>query len=135
MKKLFLVSTLVLAAVIAVAAYVFIPTHVRLSTEILNKSVGDGFKLVGHKVISTEPKDSKLNHYFLIAEDTDVPDAEPFLITSDPFIKAVETSETANKLKIELKGRIKAFDNDLWVKKSDGTVHHWLLSIDAQYEK
>ncbi|WP_117233056.1 hypothetical protein [Vibrio maerlii] len=131
--KLSILTLLLVAA--AGLAYVFIPTHVRLSSEILNKSIGDGFKVVGYKAVSTEPKDGKLNHFFLIAEGSDVKDAEPFLITSDMFIKVERTSEEENKLKVELKGRVKAFDNDQWITKPDGSVHHWFLSLDAEYNK
>ncbi|NOH80395.1 hypothetical protein F0231_11665 [Vibrio sp. RE86] len=122
------------AAVIAISlvlAWVFIPTHVRLSSEVLNKPVGDGFKVLGYKAMSTEPKDGKLLHFFLIDEDSSIKDVEPFLITSDPFIKVEATDE--NKLSLTINGRVKHLDNDLWVERPDGTVIHWFISADVKY--
>lgn len=129
-KVKFSIGALFIAAIL-VLAWVFIPTHVRLSSEILNKPVGEGFKLVGYKAISTKPQDGKLNHYFLIDADASAKDATPFLISSDPFIKFEQTDET--KLSVTINGRVKQLDNDLWVERSDGTVQHWLISANINY--
>lgn len=131
MSKLKISLGVALVTVALVLAWVFIPTHVRLSSEILNQPVGEGFKLIGHKAISTKPEDGKLNHFFLIDENSSVKDATPFLITSDPFIKVSQTDE--NKLSIKINGRVKQLDNDLWVERADGTVQHWFISAQINY--
>lgn len=115
----------------ALMAYVFIPTHVRLGPEITNQPVGDSYKLVGYKAISTKPQDGKLNHYYLIPADETIEDVEPFLISSDPFIRVGKVVD--NKLSLTIKGRVKHFDNDLWVEKNDGKVEHWLISAQIDY--
>ena len=131
MSKLKLSFGLVVLAVTLVLAWVFIPTHVRLGSEILNQPVGEGFQLVGHKAISTDPQDGKLNHYFLIDQTTSVKDAQPFLITSDPFIKVAKVDD--NKISLTINGRVKHLDNDLWVERPDGTVQHWYISTVINY--
>ncbi|TFH89846.1 MULTISPECIES: hypothetical protein [Vibrio] len=133
MSKLTLSIGAIVSAISVLLAWVFIPTHVRLSSEILSKPIGNGFQIVGYKALSTKPEDGKLNHFFLIDSNGDVKDAEPFLITSDPFIQFETTDE--NKLSLTVKGRIKHFDNDLWVEREDGTVQHWFISVDAEYTR
>lgn len=131
MSKLKLPVALLIIAVCALLAYVFIPTHVRLGSEIINKPLNDHYRLVGYKAISTDPKDGKLNHYFLLPINQTIESNEPFLISSDPFIKIIEVKD--NKLTLSVKGRVKHFDNDLWVEKADGKVEHWLISADIRY--
>ena len=121
----------VIVALGVLLAYAFIPTHVRLGQEVINQPIGDGFQIVGYKAISTEPADGKLNHYFLLAQGESVKDAQPFLISSDPFIRV--ESVVDNKLDITIVGRVKTFDNDLWITKADGTAHHWLISATIKY--
>ena len=121
----------VIVALGVLLAYAFIPTHVRLGQEVINQPIGDGFQLVGYKAISTEPADGNLNHYFLLAQGESVKDAQPFLISSDPFIRV--ESVVDNKLDITIVGRVKTFDNDLWITKADGTAHHWLISATIKY--
>lgn len=118
-------------AIAALLAYVFIPTHVRLGAEITNQTIGENYRLVGYKAISTKPQDGKLNHYFLIAQDASVEDTDPFLITSDPFLTVDNVSD--NKLSLNIKGRVKHFDNDLWVEKGNGKVEHWYISANINY--
>tara|TARA_Y100001960_G_C14763361_1_gene875415 strand:+ start:1675 stop:2076 length:402 start_codon:yes stop_codon:yes gene_type:complete len=127
--KLSIFGTIV--AVAAIMAYVFIPTHVRLGTQITEQAVGNDYKLVGFKAISTKPQDGKLNHYFLIPSNGTIDDVEPFLITSDPFLSVGKVVD--NKLTLTIRGRVKHFDNDLWVEKDDGKVEHWLISADISY--
>ncbi|NOI27775.1 hypothetical protein [Vibrio coralliilyticus] len=131
MSKVKLSLLTLIAALGLLLAYVFIPTHVRLGQEIINQPIGDGFQLVGYKAISTEPADGKLNHYFLVAQGESVKDTQPFLISSDPFIRVEGVVD--NKLDITIVGRVKAFDNDLWITKADGTAHHWLISATIKY--
>ncbi|WP_306439761.1 hypothetical protein [Vibrio japonicus] len=131
MSKLKLSIALLIIAVCALFAYVFIPTHVRLGSEIINKPINDQYRLVGYKAISTEPKDGKLNHYFLLSTNQTTEGNEPFLISSDPFIKIIEIKD--NKLTLSVKGRVKHFDNDLWVEKADGKVEHWLISANIRF--
>ncbi|KGY06952.1 hypothetical protein [Vibrio sinaloensis] len=131
MSKLKLSLLGALVTIAALLAYAFIPTHVRLGSEITNQQVGENYRLVGYKAISTKPQDGKLNHYFLIAKDATIEDAEPFLISSDPF--STVDSVVDNKLSLSIKGRVKHFDNDLWVEKGDGKVEHWYISANINY--
>ncbi len=126
-------TTLILLSVLiaALLAYVFIPTHVRLGSEVINQPINDQYTLVGYKAISTEPKDGKLNHYFIVATNQSVEGTEPFLISSDPFIKVTNIED--NKLTLSIQGRVKHFDNDLWVEKPNGSVEHWLISANIGY--
>lgn len=131
MSKLKLSILGIIVAIAAIMAYVFIPTHVRLGTQITDQAVGSDYKLVGYKAISTKPQDGKLNHYFLIPSNGTIDDVEPFLITSDPFITVGKVVD--NKLTLNVRGRVKHFDNDLWVEKGDGKVEHWFISADISY--
>lgn len=131
MSKLKLSLGMVGVAVALLLAYVFIPTHVRLGSEILNQPVGEGFQLIGHRAISTDPQDGKLNHFFLIDQASSVSEAQPFLITSDPFIKVSNVDD--NKISLIINGRVKSLDNDLWVERPDGTVQHWYISAKINY--
>ena len=131
MSKLKLSFLVIIVAVAALLTYVFVPTHVRLGSEVLNKPINEQYTLLGYKAISTEPSDGKLNHYFLVPVNTTVEDVEPFLISSDPFIKVESVKD--NKLSLSIKGRVKHFDNDLWVEKPNGKVEHWLISADIRY--
>lgn len=117
----------------AVAAYVFIPTHTTLGKQVLSLPVGDNLTLVGYKSYSTERKLDKLNQYFLIANGSDVTQAEPFLTTSDQFLRLKTVKD--NTLALTINGRIESFRNDLWIEKPDGTFEHWLISIEARYLK
>ncbi|WP_260261949.1 hypothetical protein [Vibrio intestinalis] len=117
----------------AVAAYVFIPVHTTLGKQVLSLPVGDNLTLVGFKSYSTERKLDKLNQYFLIANGSDVKQAEPFLTTSDQFLRIKTVKD--NTLALTINGRIESFRNDLWIEKSDGTFEHWLISIEARYLK
>lgn len=131
MSKIKTTLILLLVLVAALLAYVFIPTHVRLGSEIINQPLNDQYTLVGYKAISTEPKDGKLNHYFIVATNQSVEVTEPFLISSDPFIKVTNVED--NKLTLSIQGRVKHFDNDLWVEKPNGSVEHWLISANIGY--
>ncbi|MCZ4292653.1 hypothetical protein [Vibrio sinaloensis] len=131
MSKVKLSLSILIITIALVLAWVFIPTHVRLGNEILNQSIGDGYKLVGHKAISTDPQAGKLNHFFLIDQSASVSDSEPFLITSDPFITVTKVDD--NKLSLLINGRVKFLDNDLWIERPDGTVQHWYVSANINY--
>ncbi len=131
-KPLISLLSLVVATALLLT-YVFVPTHVRLGKEILNLPINDSYVLLGYKAMSTEPKDGKLNHYYLVSKDLGIADAEPFLISSDPFIRLIDVKE--NKIKIAVVGRVKHFDNDLWVSKPDEKVEHWFISADIDYTR
>lgn len=131
MSKLKVTLAVFLLTIAMVIAWVFIPTHVRLGKQILSQPIGDGFLLVGHKAISTDPQAGNLNHFFLIDQSNSVKDAKPFLITSDPFIKVENVDD--NKVSLTINGRVKYLDNDLWVERPDGTVQHWYISTTINY--
>ncbi|GAB2644076.1 hypothetical protein [Vibrio panuliri] len=127
--KIVCLSLVVIAA--AVAAWVFIPTHTSLGPQIASIPIGNDLTLVGHKIASTEKKLNKLNQYFLIANGSEIGDQEPVLTTSDQFLRVESVKD--NTFKLNVKGRIEQYRNDIWVEKSDGTVHHWLISLDSSY--
>ncbi len=54
MKKFLLAIAIVFAAVIAVLAWVFIPTHESIGRQTLNTPISDGFNLVAHRIRSTD---------------------------------------------------------------------------------
>ena len=129
--KITLVSLVLIAC--AVAAWVFIPTHTSLGSKIMSVPIGDEFSLVGYKIASTDRKLNKMNQFYLIANGTELGDDEPVLISSDQFLRVVSIKD--NTFKLSVKGRIEQYRNDLWVEKSDGTVHHWLVSMQSDYVK
>ncbi|MBN3494682.1 hypothetical protein [Vibrio neptunius] len=131
MSKAKLIIIIFISALSLLLAYVFIPTHVRLGQEIVNRPIAEGVQLVGYKATSTDPKDGKLNHYFLLAQGQSAKETQPFLITSDPFIRV--ESVVDNKLYITITGRVTTFNSDLWITKTDGTAHHWLISANIKY--
>lgn len=127
--KLSFLSIVVLVA--AVFAYVFVPTHTRLGSEVINKPVGEQLQFMGYKLVSTDPKDGKLHHYFLVSQGSRVENSEPFLVTSDPFAQIAISGD--NTLQLNVNGRVKALNNDLWVENQDGTVTHWLISATVKH--
>lgn len=131
MSKLTLSLLSVTTLIAAVLAYVFIPTHTRLGGQVVDKPVGETLVFQGYKLISTEPKDGKLHHYFLLSPGGEISDAAPFLVTSDPFAQIKISGE--NKLQLNVNGRVKALDNDLWIENIDGTVTHWLVSANVKH--
>ncbi|MGF1909275.1 hypothetical protein L4C38_07535 [Vibrio kasasachensis] len=122
--------TLILIAS-AVAAWVFIPTHTSLGHQIASKPVGKNLTLVGYKIASTEKKLNKLNQYYLIENGSEIGDQEPLITTSDQFLRIKSVKD--NTFTLTVKGRIEQYRNDIWVEKSDGTVEHWLVSLDSSY--
>lgn len=133
MSKLKTILSTLFILLILGAAWLLIPTHTRLGSEIVNKPVGESLEFKGYKLLSTEPKEGKLHHYFLVGTGQDVKDVEPFLVTSDPFAKI--TFVTDDKLQLQVKGRVTLLNNDLWIENSDGTVNHWLISAQIQHTR
>lgn len=129
--KLSILSLFTITALIL--AWLFIPTHTRLGSEITNSNVADALEFKGYKLHSTEPKDGKLHQYYLISKGQHIEDTEPFLITSDPFAKL--THIEGNQLQLHVSGRVKSLNNDLWIETQDGKVNHWLISVQIKHTR
>ncbi|MCW8335673.1 hypothetical protein J4N42_21325 [Vibrio sp. SCSIO 43135] len=127
--KISFYSLLALTALFSV--WLFMPAKVTLAQQVLDKSVGEPFSVIGYRTVSTDPEADTQYHYFLAGSDDKVEDLEPFLVTTDPFVRVIEFGD--NKLSITSSGRIYSYHNDLWVEKDDGTIHHWYVSLQSQY--
>ena len=129
--KITLLTLILIAS--AVTAWVFIPTHTSLGPQVASIPIGEDFSLVGYKIVSTDRKLNEMKQFYLIANGSELGDDEPVLITSDQFLRVVSVKD--NTFKLSVKGRIEQYRNDLWVEKSDGTAHHWLVSMQSDYIK
>ncbi|HFN0991603.1 TPA: hypothetical protein ACHCIS_005114, partial [Vibrio parahaemolyticus] len=67
----------------------------------------------------------------VLATGQSIEEQEPFLVTSDQFIRMEQTGD--NTLSVTVNGRIYQYHNDLWVPKSDGKLQHFLVSATANY--
>lgn len=131
MSKIKIIFLTLILITSAVAAWVFIPTHTSLGYPIASIPVGENLSLVGYKLASTEKKLNKLNQYYLIENDSEIGDQEPLITTSDQFLRIASIKD--NTLTLNVKGRIEQYRNDIWVEKADGTVQHWLISLNSNY--
>lgn len=129
------IKALFFAILLAMGLFVgwlFMPAQTTLDKQVLDAPLSvEPFKLVGYRSISTDPEVDSLYHYFVIIEGTDIKQIEPFLITSDPFVRLESSDE--NTLLITVNGKIERYTNDLWIEKSDGMLHHWYVSANAGY--
>ncbi|RJX68969.1 hypothetical protein DZ860_16090 [Vibrio sinensis] len=125
--------SLLLLVIIAagVLAWVFIPTHESMGKQVLEQPLNDTFRLVGHRIYSTDPDSSKMFSYFVLSDATNVEDEKPFLTTSDQFVRAKQTGD--NTISLTVNGRIYQYHNDLWVKMENGQLHHWYVSTQSNY--
>ncbi|NLS11891.1 hypothetical protein HGP28_03165 [Vibrio sp. SM6] len=133
MKKLTLTLALVGITIAVAAALLFLPTHTTLGKEVLSKPIAEEFKLVGYRSLSTDPATTGQIHYFVVGLDANVDELTPFLITTDRFVRVSAVEE--NSFHLTINGKISAYHNDLWVKRSNGTVKHWRVSADANYQR
>ncbi|GLR06905.1 hypothetical protein [Vibrio hyugaensis] len=131
MKKFMRAILSLLVIAIGVLAWVFIPSHETMGAQTLEEALNDNYTLVGHRIHSTDPDASNMFGYFVVYKDESTEDMEPFLVTSDQFIRMEQTGE--NTLALTINGRIYRYHNDLWVKNPDGKLQHWLVSATANY--
>ncbi|MCG9786405.1 hypothetical protein [Vibrio barjaei] len=131
MNKLLLAFSVVLLAVIATLSWVFIPTHETMGKQTLNVPLSDEFKLVAHRIHSTDPDAGPKYAYFVLSDATPINNSEPFLVTSDQFTKLEKIKD--NGFTLTVNGRIYEYHNDLWIKKPNGQLHRWHVSINARY--
>lgn len=132
MKALKSVFFTALFCTFAFAAWLFMPAQSILEKQVLDAPfAGTPFKLVGFRSISTDPEIDPMYHYYVITDDTDVSDIEPFLITSDPFVRLTDNEE--HTLTITVNGKITQYKNDLWIELPNGKLHHWYVSAIAGY--
>lgn len=131
MKNFIRAILLLLIIAIGVLAWVFIPSHETMGSKTLEEALSDNYTLIGHRIHSTDPDAGNMFGYFVVSKGQDTEDLEPFLVTSDQFIRMEQTGE--NTLALTVNGRIYRYHNDLWVQKPDGTLQHWLVSAHASY--
>lgn len=116
----------------AFAAWLFMPAQSTLEKQVLDAPFADApFKMVGFRSISTDPEVDPMYHYYVITDETKVSDIEPFLITSDPFVRLTGNEE--HTLTITVNGKITQYNNDVWVSLPSGKLHHWYVSANARY--
>ncbi|CAE6934456.1 hypothetical protein ACOMICROBIO_GDFFDHBD_02817 [Vibrio sp. B1REV9] len=131
MKNFIRAILLLLIIAIGVLAWVFIPSHETMGSKTLEEALNDNYTLIGHRIHSTDPDAGNMFGYFVVSKGQNTEDLEPFLVTSDQFIRMEKTGE--NTLALTVNGRIYRYHNDLWVQKPDGTLQHWLISANASY--
>ncbi|MGR5236332.1 hypothetical protein [Vibrio alfacsensis] len=131
MKKFTQAMLLLLVISIGVLAWMFIPSHETIGQKTLEEALNDNYNLVGHRIHSTDPDVGNMFGYFVVSKGGSIEDAEPFLVTSDQFIRMEQTGE--NTLSLTVTGRIYRYHNDLWVTKTDGKLQHWFVSATANY--
>ncbi len=116
----------------AFTAWLFMPAQTTLEKQVLDAPFSDApFKMIGFRSISTDPEVDPMYHYYVVTDSTIVEDSEPFLITSDPFVRLTGNAE--NTLTIKVNGKITRYNNDLWIELPSGRLHHWYVSLDAKY--
>ncbi|EGQ8446370.1 TPA: hypothetical protein RG678_005080 [Vibrio alginolyticus] len=132
MMRKFMQVLLLLAVIAAgVLAWVFIPSHETIGQKTLEQALNDDYSLVGHRIYSTDPDAGNRFGYFVLATGQSIEEQEPFLVTSDQFIRMEQTGD--NTLSVTINGRIYHYHNALWVPKSDGKLQHFLVSATAKY--
>jgi hypothetical protein len=133
MKKIFLSVTALLAALIALLAWVFIPNHERLGPQTNIVTLSDEFTVQAYRVLSTDPDANSKFAYFIVAGEHPVDEKAPFLVTSDQFAKVTVTG--GQTIHISLRGRVHQFHNDVWADKGNGQLARWFVSLDANYTR
>lgn len=132
MKVLKAMLMVVFLTILIFVGWLFLPPQERLDKQTLDIDLNNSeFKLVGYRNNSGDPSQPLTYHYFITLKDGKVDDLVPFLITTDPFVKLLESAE--NTVSLIANGKIDAYSNDVWVKQKDGILHHWYISIDAKY--
>ncbi|MGR5319689.1 hypothetical protein [Vibrio alfacsensis] len=131
MKKFMRAMLLLLVIAIGVLAWMFIPSHETMGQKTLEEALNDNYVLIGHRIHSTDPDAGNMFGYFVVSKGNGIDDAEPFLVTSDQFIRMEQTGE--NTLSLTVNGRIYRYHNDLWVANTEGKLQHWLVSATANY--
>lgn len=119
-----------------ISAWIFLPPTNRLDKQIVNQPLQQPFSFVGYKVISSDPSIDPIYHYYIVGgefvvEGEKLNDTQPFLITADPFVKLKAFDEST--IHISVTGKIELYNNDLWIQKSDGKVHHWYINMHSKY--
>ncbi len=131
MKNFMRAVLLLLMIAIGVLAWVFIPSHETVGAQTLEEALNDNYTLVGHRIHSTDPDAGNMFGYFVVYKGASTDDLEPFLVTSDQFIRMEQTGD--NTLALTVNGRIYRYHNDLWVENPDGKLQHWFVSATAKY--
>ncbi|BDU40386.1 conserved hypothetical protein [Vibrio nigripulchritudo SFn27] len=131
MRTLKIWLSIVSLFLLAFSAWLFMPAISKVEKQVLEQDLAEPFRLVGYRVISTDPSIDATYHYYLTVKDSDIDEESPFLITSDPFIKVDNFDD--NSLHISVTGKIELYRNDLWVKKDDEKLHHWYISMQSKY--
>lgn len=131
MKKILLALAIALLAIVALLAWVFIPTHERIGPQTNEIDLNDEFSISAHRIVSTDPDVGSKFAYFVVSDAVNIEDQEPFLVTSDQFAKVSVTGEQT--LQAVVNGRIYQFHNDLWVERENGQLWRWYVSLEANY--
>ena len=128
------IKTLFLLMILACGlftAWLFISIPATIDKQTLDVPLTEPFKLVAYRSNPNDASKPFTYHYYVISDAVDIDDMDPFLITTDQFVKLGEFDE--NTFKLTVNGKIESYTNDLWIKKTDGTLQHWFVSVDANY--
>ena len=128
------IKTLFLLMILACGlftAWLFISISATIDKQTLDVPLTEPFKLVAYRSNPNDASKPFTYHYYVISDAVDIDDMDPFLVTTDQFVKLGEFDE--NTFKLTVNGKIESYTNDLWIKKTDGTLQHWYVSVDANY--
>ncbi|MEZ8786453.1 hypothetical protein AB6D73_04305 [Vibrio splendidus] len=112
-------------------AWLFIPIPATMDKQTLDVPLTEPFKLVAYRSNPNDASKPLTYHYYVISDVVGVDDMDPFLVTTDQFVKLDEFDE--NTFNLTVNGKIESYTNDLWIKKADGKLQHWYVSVDANY--